>query len=327
MSAKTKLAIFGLPEINDLGDLCRQVRLSKGLVSRCLCFHEEHYSVFDMPKKSGGFRVISQPNKELKAIQGWILRNILADLKLSAACKGFTKGATTRDNASVHIGAAVILNMDIEDFFPNINRNRVVQVFRLIGYESQAAYILGSLCCYKGALPQGAPTSPMLSNLVCYRLDARIMGFVGRHGVSYSRYADDLTFSCRSYAGIQKTRKFIKRIVENEGFALNDAKTRIAGPRRQHRVTGLVISRDDVGIGRKKLRVIRSKLLRLCRSDAAAESSAFSYVQGYLWYVHSVDRARYEILRDYVNNLNKKYPGSVVGRLNFSEEEGVARYA
>lgn len=308
----TRLAAFGLPQVDSVADLAEHMRLSFELVSRCLNFHEEHYRTYKIGKKSGRSREIAQPSSELKTIQRWIQRNILDDLVLSPACKGFAKGTSTRENAATHVGAMVVMCMDIEDFFPSIDRSRVRRIFRLLGYGDSGADVLASLCCFRGRLPQGAPTSPMLSNLACYRLDSRVMAFAGKRGVAYSRYADDLSFSSRSYRAIHRCKGIVRKIVEDEGFVLNDSKYRIYGPSRQHQVTGLVISKSDVGIGRRRLRQLRAELHGICAHSKEVAPDNLASVQGYLDYVHGVDKARYEMIRKYVRKLAKKHSGSAI---------------
>ncbi len=113
------------------------------------------------------------------------------------------------------------MSLDIEDFFPNVKASHVFSLFRTIGYSARVASILTSLCTFYGGLPQGAPTSPAIANLTSLRLDARILGYVGKRRIVYTRYADDLTFSAIWYAVLSRALLVIIEIIEFERFALN----------------------------------------------------------------------------------------------------------
>jgi len=311
-----QLRIIGLPPIGSLADLSSVIHISKGLLFRCAKYPEKQYRTYTIPKKSGGNRLISQPSKELKAVQGWILRRILDKLSASPACKGFVLGTSTRDNAVPHIGANAIASIDIEDFFPSVKASHVFSVFRTIGYSPRVASLFTSLCTHDGGLPQGAPTSPALANLVCLRLDARITGYVGKRGINYTRYADDLTFSSYSYATLSSALPFIKKIVEFEGFSLNERKTRVSGPARRHAVTGLVVTSVDVGIGRESYRELRAKLHRLAtRPATAVKKGEIEKVKGFVAYLNSVDGVRRKRLSKYLESLVRKYPKSALALL------------
>jgi retron-type reverse transcriptase len=155
------------------------------------------YREFTIPKRSGGKRRIHAPTPELKTLQRRILRRLLARLKTHPAATGFERGESFVTNARRHVGRAVVLRFDVQDFFPSTSARRVEKYFRAIGWNREAARLLSGLCTWEGALPQGAPTSPRLSNLLNYRLDARLSGLAARSEAIYTRYADDLTFSFR----------------------------------------------------------------------------------------------------------------------------------
>ena len=121
---KYRLRHFGLPVIQDLDEFSLKIRLSASKIRKYLSFSRHYYLTYGIPKKNGGERIIAQPNRELKAIQSWILRNILDKLSSSIASKGFELGSSIVDNASPHIGATSILCMDIENFFPSIPANK-----------------------------------------------------------------------------------------------------------------------------------------------------------------------------------------------------------
>jgi retron-type reverse transcriptase len=298
---------IGLPAMTSLDDFASEIRLSAGKVRFLSARATFLYKTYDLPKVGGSLRTIAQPSRELKAVQSWILRNILDKLSSSSCSKGFELGTSILDNARPHIGSNYVLTIDLENFFPSVNASNVFGVFSSIGYNKEMCVLLTNLCVFKGGLPQGAPTSPKLSNLVCAKLDARIQGYAGPKGIVYTRYADDMTFSARTAQKIQKTKLFIGTIINDEGFKINRSKTKVCGTKRQKKITGLVLSENRVGIGREKLREIRSKLHHLFID----RSTDYSHVNGLLSFTYSVDKTSYSKLYSYINNLQKKYPTSV----------------
>lgn len=312
-SNRAKLQILGLPILESVEDLADNSRFSEEKIYQLLRRSCKQYKVYSIPKKSGGKRVIAQPSRELKALQAWILHTILRPARASAASVGFEQGESTRQNALPHVGSRVVMNLDVEDFFSSIHAGRVFYVFRLLGYSKWASSALARLCTFRDSLPQGSPASPKLANLVCLRLDRRIMGYVGRRGIVYTRYSDDLTFSSYSQAALVRSFRFIRFIVEDEGFRINRAKNRVSGPGRCRRATGLVIGELDVGIGRKQLRLLRSQIndLRGCSVEDVSESR-IQFFQGWLAYVKSVDKKRYVYLVEYIRSLARRDPESAV---------------
>ena len=315
-SDRIRLKMLGLPQIESLGDLSARTHLSKGLIFRFCRFANHFYKTYEIPKKSGGRRIIAQPSAEIKALQGWILRNILGGLRVSPAAKGFEKGTSVVDNASPHRGANALLCIDLEDFFPSVRVNQVWSVFRTVGYSPRVSASLAAICCYKGGLPQGAPTSPKFANLVTLRLDWRILGFAGKRGIVYTRYADDLTFSAFSRSKLIDSFPFIRFIVTDEGFTINQNKTRCAGPGRQHKVTGLVVTDRSVGIGRKVLRELRAQILNLCKySSGGAPREEMKRIKGWVAFVNGVDEARHSMIAAYISRLKHKHPGTGIADL------------
>ena len=175
---------------------------------------------------------------------------------------------------------------------------------------------MAAICCYKGGLPQGAPTSPKLANLVTLRLDWRILGYVGKRGIVYTRYADDLTFSAFSPEKLTASFPLIRYIVASEGFTVNGNKTRFAGPGRQHKVTGLVVTERGVGIGRKLLRKLRPQILNLCKySSGKAPEKVLERINGWVAFVSDVDRARHDMILAYISQLKDRHPGTGISDL------------
>jgi len=294
--------MLGLPIIENLYDFSKATRLSQKAIYQYSKYNLLYYKTYALPKKSGGERLISQPSRSLKALQSWILNNILSHLIVSTASKGFEKNTSILDNAKPHQGANSILCVDIEDFFPSVKSNMVYTIFNSIGYNKYISSILTNICSFKGGLPQGSPCSPKLSNLVCLRLDKRIQGYVGRRNIVYTRYADDLTFSALSIQKLCKSYKMIEKIINDEGFQLNKSKTRFIGPSRCKKITGLVVTEDQTGVGRKQYRLLRSKIYNLTK-DSDIKNTELNHINGWLSYVCGVDKVRYGFLVEYINTL------------------------
>lgn len=315
-SDNIRLTILGLPLIQDVDDFSKLTHVSKYTIYQLSKHADKYYKTYTIPKKSGKPRIICQPSKKLKGLQSWLLINILDKLKVSSSCKGFEKGTSTASNAEPHKNANTILTIDLKDFFPTIKRNQVYNIFKAIGYNSSISTILTNICTFEGALPQGSPCSPKLANLSAWTLDVRIQGYVGKRGINYTRYADDLSFSGLNPSKIVKLIPMIKTIVEDESFIINPSKTRIAGSARAKVVTGLVISNDSFGIGKQKYKYIRAKIHHLTLCVQQKNIKLLYEVNGWLSYLNSVDKKRLAKAKKYIKELTSKHPKTLVAKIS-----------
>ncbi len=303
----------GLPPLSTPAELAEALGLPVPRL-RWLAFHAEaatrvHYVEFEVPKKSGGVRRLSTPHRALASAQRWILDRIVAQLAAEPEAHGFLPGRSILTNAQNHAGRAVVLNMDLQGFFPSIGLPGVRSVFRRLGYSPAVATILGLLCTecprrrvvYDGTtyyvatgprgLPQGACTSPGLSNQVARRLDRRLAGLARKLGATYTRYADDLTFSGDSGldARVGYLMARVRHLAGAEGFVVNEAKTRVLRRNAAQVVTGLVVN-DGPGVPRgevRRLRAIlhRAKLEGLGAQNRDGHPDFRAYVRGKIAYV------------------------------------------
>lgn len=241
--------------ILDFGHLAKLLGLSVKLLSKIIMAPDKFYHTFGMPKRNGGTRMISAPTPVLLCAQRWIYDNILKRIAVHENAKGFVRGVSIVDNARPHLEQNYLLKMDIENFFPSIKLNRVMAIFRNLGYTKKVSYYLSSICCLDGALPQGAPTSPSISNIIARRMDYRMSGLAERFSLTYTRYADDFTFSGKRIPPV--IIQYIEEIVNSEGFNINKGKTHLIGPNRQKIITGISISANKLTIPRKKKREVR----------------------------------------------------------------------
>jgi retron-type reverse transcriptase len=321
-----KLQRLQLPALAAPADLAQALSVSVPRL-RWLAFHTEaatriHYVTFQVPKKSGGMRQLSAPHRDLANAQLWILINILEKIPTHAAAHGFVPGKSTMSNAVPHVGRASVTNLDLKDFFPSITFLRVKGIFQELGYSPAAATILALLCTesprskvqYNGrtfyvatgprALPQGACTSPALSNLLARRLDSRLDGIAKKLGFTYTRYADDLTFSGTAEAAA-KTGYLLARvrhIVADECLVVNEEKTRVQRPNRRQTVTGIVVNQRP-NISRRTTRRLRAILHQAKKNGLAAQNrenrdNFEHWLGGMIAYVQMVNPERGSRLRE-----------------------------
>lgn len=201
----------------------------------------ELYREFSISKKSGGKRFIEAPVKRLKEIQRWIKDKILDSFSASAYATGFRRNYSIVDNAKRHIGTELVMNFDIKDFFPSVEYADVFLIFLYFGYKKDVAHLLTKLCTNAdNVLPQGSPASPAISNLVLLKLDKRLGKLAESIGCSYSRYADDITFS--GGKSIKSIAPLVEKIICEEGYQVNPQKTRFQYHNRRQEVTGIIVN-------------------------------------------------------------------------------------
>lgn len=230
----------GLPIIYDGPHFCRLVGYLTQFVYGAANAPHGYYREFTIPKKNKGVRVISEPLPSLKEIQRWILDNILSKIPVAAPAKAYVEGGSILENARFHRKQPLVVRIDLKDFFPSVRIEKVVAIFLSVGYCKPVATLLAKLCVYKGGLPQGAPTSPALSNLIFRLADRRLLKFAQKLGLRYTRYADDLTFS--GNIDVVSVLSFVRRVVSKEGLSINGEKTLVMKRGQRQVVTGVVVN-------------------------------------------------------------------------------------
>jgi hypothetical protein len=231
-----------------------------GLGAETLLGATPTYRSVAVPKRSGGERVLRVPDLATKAIQRRLLHSVLDGIPIHPAAHGFERGRSIVTNAEPHAGRAVVIKMDLVDFFGSTHQRRVRRLFRVLGWDAETAALLTHLTTDGGELPQGAPTSPRLANLVNVRLDARLEGLAETLGGTYNRYADDLTFSFAEadHAATADLLAATKKIVRQEGYRLHlDRKLQIRRRHDRQIVTGLVVN-ERVALPRSRRRWLRA---------------------------------------------------------------------
>ncbi len=315
--AEERAAENELPPLDSPQQLAEALGLTVSRL-RWLAYHRDaatriHYTRFVIPKRGGGERAIWAPLPALKAAQRWILHHIAERLPVHGSVHGFLPGRSTLTNAAAHTDARVVVKMDLKDFFPTVTLRRVKGIFRKAGYREQVATLLALLCTESPrevvtlegqtyyvslgprCLPQGAPTSPALTNTLCLRLDRRISGLAAHLGYCYTRYADDLTFSLpvghQGKPRLGTLLGLVRRIVEAEGFRLNPEKTRVHRRGGRQQVTGLVVNGAGTPrVPRTLRRQLRAAVHNLRRGKPLREGETPARLAGYAAYVCMTDR-------------------------------------
>jgi len=210
--------------MENLQELSEKIGMDESYLLRLSQNHDKCYNSYYIGKQSGSTRTIDAPNRELKAIQGWILRNVLETQRISGYAHGFIKGRSIKTNATFHLKKHFIICLDIKDFFPSITETQVCSVFSNIYNNQDAVDVLSKLCTYKNRLPQGAVTSPMLSNIVFKPADDEIAQICNKQRIVFTRYADDLAFSANEAIRLKNLQPKIEKIIRKYGFYLNGKK-------------------------------------------------------------------------------------------------------
>ena len=266
-SQKVKASLKGYVEkilsnnsvvIFEFTHLSKLLGIEKNYLASIVFNPKYFYHSFTIPKRNGALRTIDSPSDILIYIQRWIYNNILKNISLDESCTGFREGYSIKNNVDKHLNKEIILKMDLKDFFPSICKKRVISVFRNIGYSPKISFILASLCTLENKLPQGAPTSPYLSNIIAKRLDIRLKSLCGKFDLQYSRYADDITISGNRLP--KKIINYIEEIIKNEGFEVNKKKTRFLYKNNRRIITGISISSNKLTIPKKNKRNIRQSI-------------------------------------------------------------------
>lgn len=325
------LADNALPTLPDVDALAKALGLTVPRL-RWMTYHRDvdtgtHYRRWLVPKRDGSPRLISAPKKELKAAQRWIMREITEHLPVHGAAHGFIKGRSILSNAVVHADATVVVKFDILGFYPTVTMRRVRGLLRRAGLTEQVATLMALLATESPreeiethgkkhyvatgprSLPQGAPTSPSITNALCFRLDCRLSGLARKLGCRYTRYADDLTFS---WHGEQKPQiggllRAVKMIVRAEGFQIHDKKTRVMRNGARQKVTGLVVNQAPAGV--PSARVPRSAVRHLRAAIKNRElgrpgkGESLEQLAGLAAFVMMADRAKGEAFMERIKKL------------------------
>lgn len=229
---------------------------------------EQHYKTIVIRSKTGKKRVLHQADVVLDGYQVWLKKNILDRIVLPGCAMAYRKGCSIRDNAEVHLGQNEVVKMDIKCFFNSITAGMVHRTIeRLTGYSKEVLTLLTAVCCYEGKLPQGAATSPVLSNLVMLDFDQWAMDFAAEMRLKYTRYSDDLTFSGEKIDVGVLIRETSIRLAKMS-FTLNRKKTRLLGKGACHNVTGILCN-ETLNVPKDYRRKLRQEMHYLVKHGSS----------------------------------------------------------
>ncbi|MFC6101223.1 reverse transcriptase domain-containing protein [Olivibacter domesticus] len=230
----------GLPVIYNTANLAALVGYRTTYLKRAAKFTKFYYRSFTIKKSNGKLRTLMEPLPSLKEIQTWILENMLSEIPVSKFAKAYVKHRSLKENVKHHNNKEGVLTCDIATFYDSVRFKDIEKIFNELGYSEVMSNLLAKLTTFNGSLPQGAPTSPYLSNLVLREFDQKISDYCINNNIRYTRYADDLTFS-----GEVKSLK-LKNLVEAElnklGLELNPDKTKLRKFSQRQMVTGIVVN-------------------------------------------------------------------------------------
>jgi RNA-directed DNA polymerase len=285
-SSFRELLAAGLPPLANNTIFSVILGISPKLLYAMAHVPERYYREFSIKKKSGGTRQIATPRVFLKTVQKWILLNILYREELPSFVTGFVRKRGILANARIHKGRKYLAKVDLADFFPTVSFSQVLGVYRQFGFPRDVRTLLSGLSTLRGHLPQGAPTSPFLANLVFLPADKKIESRAISGAISYSRYADDLTFS--SDKPISKGfLEYVEATVLRAGFRINKTKSRESGPGQRLITTGLVVN-EKVHPPRRLRRQLRARFHQAANHPSRFKKSA-NELLGWAAYVHMYD--------------------------------------
>jgi len=319
-----KLGLLNLPVVNDDKELANLLGLEYKQL-RFLTYHRDveisdHYYRYEIPKRSGGLRKIAAPKTVLKNAQRRILSEILEKINISDTAHGFISGRSILTGALVHQSQPrLLVNIDLENFFPTITFQRIRGMFKSFGYSGYISSLLAMICTYcermpievKGQmryvktseriLPQGSPASPMITNIICRGLDKKINALAEEQAFSYSRYADDMSFGFNKEPDSESLKNIlfrIQKVVYSEGLRINKKKTRFLRPNNRQCVTGIVINNEQPGVPRnwvKKMRAALHNASKLAETGQLTQETK-NEIAGMAAWLKAVNAERYEKL-------------------------------
>lgn len=312
-----------MPVIETDRELARFLQIEYSTL-RYLVYHRDvitfdNYYRFEIPKKNGKMRQIAAPKTQLKAAQRQILEQILQKAEISDLSHGFIKSRSVLTGAKAHhTSPDLLINIDLENFFPTITFARVRGLYQSFGYSGYIASLLAMICTYcermpleiKGEikyiktsdriLPQGSPASPMITNIICRTMDQRIYGLCQKLGFTYTRYADDMSFSYTGDVDSLSIGSFlgsIRKIIEDEGFHMNQEKTHILRKNNRQYITGIVINNEEIGVPKKWVKILKASIhnaQKLKDSGGTVANQTIYEISGKIAWLKSVNATRYQ---------------------------------
>jgi RNA-directed DNA polymerase len=299
-------------------------------------FRGRMYHRFEIAKGNGKSRIINAPNERLKYLQRRIAPLLDQLYRVRNPVHGFVAGKSVKTNALAHLHKRFVLNIDLKDFFPSITENRVAGVLESIDIGSRVASVIARLCCHNNHLPQGAPTSPVLSNMICFRLDRELLAFAKGARCIYTRYADDITFSSHQpmtalFEGpVPPAGHFepdllvpaLSNIFASNGFRINPDKAHYADRHSRRMVTGLKVN-EFLNVDRRYVRNIRAALYSVemlgkqaaqqkFKDDHGGTSDLGAHLEGKITWLRYIRRQSDPVFRAIAIRFNANFPDRTI---------------
>jgi len=297
------------PQLTSVAALHAYLGVGAGEARFLSRYAHHRYRAVNIPKRRGGFRNLLVPEDRLKFLQRKMLELLEPRYKPRPAAHGFVVGRSAITNANSHQARPYLLNLDLENYFGNITRNRVHGMLQAIGFAPEVARAICHICIVNNQLPQGAPTSPLLANMVSFRLDKDLTQFSKANRIRYTRYADDITFS--SYVrpvalfseplqeagalSVEGLSKELRLIISSNNFTINPVKTRYADRKSRKEVTGLIVN-EFTNVRRTFIRDLRASLYKIDKLGLSAAQTSYNEKYGSDALLKDVLRGRLEWL-------------------------------
>ena len=309
----------GYPVIYNSSNLSSLVGYKRSYIKRAIFSTNFFYRCFTIAKKNGKPREIKEPLPSLKEIQLWILTNILYKFHVSKFAKAYIPEKSILDNVKFHKNQEKVICIDLDNFFPSIKENHVLQIFLKIGYSKRVSAVLSKLCCNEGSLPQGAPTSPQLSNIYLYDFDTTISKYCNDKKIRYTRYADDMTFSGK--INERELFELLKLELDRIDLKINDRKTKIMTPEMRQIVTGVVVNKK-LQIPIEKRKELRQAIYYIEKFGLTNHLEKINCTRGfylkhllglvnYVLFINPDDNEA-KLQKDFLNSLIKSLPQTTV---------------
>lgn len=305
------LISLDLPIYEKFIDISNDLRISSNLLYSMLKYKSRFYTIASIPKKNSlEMRKIYKPNYSLKLVQKFILVEILEKITTSKEAFAFKKNnKSTQEfygikyNAMEHIKNEYIYEFDLKNFFPSITKKKVFYLFINLGYNQKVANILAELCTIDDILPQGSVTAPYISNLICLNLDRKLKEKCDERGITYTRYADDLTFSSNDLEKLKEIKKIVAQEVKKFNFVLNNKKTRLMILGNKRVVTGILLQNKKLYVKKTLKKKVRSMIFN---SIMKKDYSNLNKINGYISFISHIEEDYNEKISNYINHIEKK---------------------
>lgn len=336
----------GIEWIRSRNDLANYIDVPPSVLTYLLFIKktENLYTTFEIPKKNGENRIICAPNYELKSVQKKLMLALLSyvqeirekeGIRVNIA-HGFEKKKGIITNAAAHRNKRFVLNLDLNDFFDSFHFGRVVGYFeknRYFRFSHEVAVTIAQLVCYNGKLPQGASTSPIITNLICQPMDYHILNLAKKYKLDYTRYADDITFSTNNHLFLNDYDRFMGELseeIQDMGFSINTAKTRLLYRDSRQEVTGLVVNKRISAPSKfyRETRAMAHKLYTTGNFNIGGIPATINQLEGRFSFIDQVEHYnnKHDNQKHLANTLNgreRQYQAFIFYKYFFANEKPI----